>query len=757
MEWRRYVPVAERRAKARREMNKLRKKGRDIQPIEIEGRAIARSFWGKRWCDHLESFSDYANRLPRGRTYVRNGSVCHLAIRTGRIDAIVSGSELYDVTIRIDKLKAAAWKSVKSRCSGQIGSMLELLQGKLSREVMSVVTDRERGLFPKPGEIRFDCSCPDWASMCKHVASVLYGVGSRLDDRPESLFLLRGVDTEELIATEMTLPGDAATDDVLADDALAGIFDIDLDTGSDTGSDSGDAPPPAPKAPARLRKQARRRAAPAPGRQAPPAAGAGDLPASTVSAGRSRKAATRAARSQGRGSPRSRGIHGTCAQDSHTRRAWQESVSSRHGPKTDRRQGQGSPRSRGIHGTCAQDSLERRPWQDIPSSTQASATGRRKGSGCPRHQGRRLTPRHPAHRQMGGPAAPAERSLSRPIRRTARRLGSDRVPLGGHARPAQPAHPPAERPDGLSPAGGEVRKAGVTRERRPVNLLGQRHLQPYASTPASSRFAMTSESSEPQPTGAGRRDLSSRPGGAVTVTAAAPHSSSPRGRAILSVRDLHLAIAVRRQQTPILRGVLRPRLVVADEIVSGLDVSSQAQILALLRELRLDLDLALLFISHDLSVVRTVCDRVMVMLNGRAVEQGDCAAIFAAPRHPYTRRLLNATPLPEVDPDWVARTAENELGETLTMNVRDSVALVTGANRGVKARDYGLPTFNEVTKTDAIVDFQGKWSKKSKKPFHPARMRPFTGRAHGAAFGIPKTLAQVTRPACLLFNRPDHS
>ena len=290
MEWRPYVPVAVRRARARREMNKLRKKGKDVQPIEIEGRAIARSFWGKRWCEHLESFSDYANRLPRGRTYVRNGSVCHLAIRTGRIDAIVSGSELYDVTIRIDKLKAAIWKSVKSRCSGRIGSMLELLQGKLSRQVMSVVTDRERGLFPKPGEIRFDCTCPDWASMCKHVASVLYGVGSRLDDRPESLFLLRGVDTEELIATEMTLPGEAATEDVLADDALAGIFGIDLDIGSDTGSDAGDAPLPAPKAPAKKRKQTRRLAAPAPERQSPPAARTRGLPISTVSARRPRKA-----------------------------------------------------------------------------------------------------------------------------------------------------------------------------------------------------------------------------------------------------------------------------------------------------------------------------------------------------------------------------------------------------------------------------------------------------------------------------------
>ena len=292
MEWRKYVPVAARRARARREMNRLRKKGKDIQPIEIEGRTIARSFWGKRWCEHLESFSDYANRLPRGRTYVRNGSVCHLAIQPGRIDAIVSGSELYDVTIRIGKLKAAVWKSVRTRCSGQIGSMLELLQGKLSRQVMGVVTDRERGLFPKPGEIGFDCSCPDWASMCKHVASVLYGVGSRLDDLPESLFLLRGVDTAELIATEMALPGDAATDGALADDALAGIFGIDLDTDIDTGIGSEDAPPPAPKAPGKPRKQARRPAVSAPKRKAPPAAKARDLPVSTATAVRPRKAAS---------------------------------------------------------------------------------------------------------------------------------------------------------------------------------------------------------------------------------------------------------------------------------------------------------------------------------------------------------------------------------------------------------------------------------------------------------------------------------
>jgi uncharacterized Zn finger protein/DNA-binding transcriptional regulator YiaG len=237
-QWGRYVPVAERRAKARLEMEKLRKKGKNIQPISLDGRTIARSFWGKGWCDHLESFSDYANRLPRGRTYVRNGSVCHLDIRPGRIEAIVSGSELYNIVIRIKELKATTWASIKNTCSGHIGSLLELLQGKLSDQVMAIVTDRHHGLFPQPGEIALDCSCPDWADMCKHVAAVLYGVGSRLDSQPELLFLLRGVDAQELIATEMALPGAdvGVTDDILADEQLGAIFGIDFDTETDTHS-----------------------------------------------------------------------------------------------------------------------------------------------------------------------------------------------------------------------------------------------------------------------------------------------------------------------------------------------------------------------------------------------------------------------------------------------------------------------------------------------------------------------------------------
>ncbi|MDH4203539.1 MAG: SWIM zinc finger family protein [Phycisphaerae bacterium] len=230
--WRPYVPVAQRRAKALKKMEKLQKQGIHVQPVEIEGRTIARSFWGKAWCDHLESFSDYDNRLPRGRTYVRNGSVCHLEIKKSRIEAMVSGSELYKVEIAIKPLKSSLWKSIKQLCSGKIGSMLELLQGRLSDHVMSIVTHREQGLMPLPREISLKCSCPDWAVMCKHVAAVMYGVGSRLDAVPELLFTLRGVNADELITTDMALPVPSAqsSENVIADDKISDIFGIEMDT-----------------------------------------------------------------------------------------------------------------------------------------------------------------------------------------------------------------------------------------------------------------------------------------------------------------------------------------------------------------------------------------------------------------------------------------------------------------------------------------------------------------------------------------------
>ena len=230
--WKPYVPVAARRAKAAQQAKKLIKAGQASQPVSLKGRSIAISFWGKGWCTHLEAFSDFANRLPRGRSYVRNGSVCHLVIHAGRIEALVSGSSLYRVNVDIQSLSPAAWTTIKRKCSGEIGSLLELLQGRLSDQVMRVVTDRSTGLFPQPGQMTFACSCPDWATMCKHVAAVLYGVGSRLDEQPQLLFQLRAVDAAELIDTSLNLPtATESSQGRLANDKLGAIFGIDLVAG----------------------------------------------------------------------------------------------------------------------------------------------------------------------------------------------------------------------------------------------------------------------------------------------------------------------------------------------------------------------------------------------------------------------------------------------------------------------------------------------------------------------------------------------
>lgn len=198
-EWAPYVPVAKRRQQAAKKVKLLQKKGRVITPVVLEGRTIAQTFWGAAWCKHLESFSDFDNRLPRGRTYVRNGSVVDLQIAPGNITALVSGSTLYEVSIEIKPLSLKSWEDMIQQCSGQIDSLVGLLQGKLSPSVMKLITSKKSGLFPSPQQIQMDCSCPDGAGMCKHIAASLYGVGARLDQQPELLFVLRKVDHMELI------------------------------------------------------------------------------------------------------------------------------------------------------------------------------------------------------------------------------------------------------------------------------------------------------------------------------------------------------------------------------------------------------------------------------------------------------------------------------------------------------------------------------------------------------------------------------
>ena len=212
----------------------LRAEGHDPQPVSVRGRKIASTFWGESWCKNLEAYSDYENRLPRGRTYVRNGSVIDLSITAGTVSALVCGSDVYEIQIAIKPLETEKWKKIRSLCAGRIDSVVELLRGSISAGVMDIVTRKGKGLFPSPSEISLDCSCPDWATMCKHVAAALYGVGARLDEKPELLFELRGVDPAELIAEAATAAGRRrapAKSRALAESDVASVFGIEIDMG----------------------------------------------------------------------------------------------------------------------------------------------------------------------------------------------------------------------------------------------------------------------------------------------------------------------------------------------------------------------------------------------------------------------------------------------------------------------------------------------------------------------------------------------
>lgn len=233
--WAPYVSVAERRRKAEKAAAKARKAGADLSPIEPYRGAVTKTFWGKAWSDNLEAYGDYANRLPRGRTYVRNGSVIDLKIAAGEVQAQVMGSSLYQVAIKVTAVSVNQWQAISTDCAGSIDSLVELLQGKLSTAVMQRICTPRTGLFPAPKEISFNCSCPDSASMCKHIAAVLYGVGARLDQKPELLFSLRRVDAKDLVSQAgaglATSKKGPATGKVLDDSMLADVFGIEMDEG----------------------------------------------------------------------------------------------------------------------------------------------------------------------------------------------------------------------------------------------------------------------------------------------------------------------------------------------------------------------------------------------------------------------------------------------------------------------------------------------------------------------------------------------
>jgi uncharacterized Zn finger protein len=237
--------VGEKRASGKLALAKLLKRSkRTAEPVVVahRKREMTTTFWGKAWTQNLERYADMANRLPRGRAYLRNGSVLDLTIAAGRVEAYVAGSELYRVTIGLAPLKEARWHRLVTRCTGRIGSLVGLLRGELSADVLAVLTDAKDGLFPEPRELSLDCSCPDWADVCKHVAAVLYGVGLRLDARPELFFVLRQVDQAELLSSATASAvsrGRPAAGKRIAEDRLSAVFGIELEEAPVTRSGRG--------------------------------------------------------------------------------------------------------------------------------------------------------------------------------------------------------------------------------------------------------------------------------------------------------------------------------------------------------------------------------------------------------------------------------------------------------------------------------------------------------------------------------------
>ena len=222
--------VGELRFRASEQLRSLRKEGKEVAPVApISGNRIATTFWGRAWCDNLLRYSDFANRMPRGRKYVRSGSVVHLAVEAGRVRALVSGTDLYEIEIGIRPVPAGRWAALRTACSGEVGSLVALLSGEPPERVMDIVSRPGEGLFPAPDEIALDCSCPDWAAMCKHAAAALYGVGARLDHAPEQLFRLRGVSADELVGAAVEAASEAAAGEALASDDLSALFGVEIE------------------------------------------------------------------------------------------------------------------------------------------------------------------------------------------------------------------------------------------------------------------------------------------------------------------------------------------------------------------------------------------------------------------------------------------------------------------------------------------------------------------------------------------------
>lgn len=277
----RYVSVGEKRAKARRKLEQLKKKRPGIRPVVVEGNSLARTWWGKAWNGNLSKYADYSNRVGRGRSYVWHGAVLDLQISPGQVNALVQGSQQspYTVTMQIKPIGKAIWAEIRAACEGQFASLQELLEGRFPKGLAELFTAKGSGLFPSPKEIEFRCSCPDWAYMCKHVAAVLYGIGTRLDEDPSLFFVLRKVKMDDLItqavrdkSERLLKQAKKKTARVIDDADLGEVFGIEMEAAPITGGSGSKAAIVKPAAAARARGKARgkkagkKRTATSPGR-----------------------------------------------------------------------------------------------------------------------------------------------------------------------------------------------------------------------------------------------------------------------------------------------------------------------------------------------------------------------------------------------------------------------------------------------------------------------------------------------------------
>ncbi len=216
------------KALAAAKLAELKAEGSDVHPVTANGRNLAKKFWGKAWMRSLAELELYYNTLSQGRTYLRKGCVLDVRVSPGQIEALVMGEYLYHVHIEATPPDEDRVADLRERCAGQIGSWIDLLKGEVSDDLMSILSNPNSGLFPRPDEWNFSCACAAWADMCEHVAAVLYAFGVLLDDQPELLFTLRNMKAGDFIPAA-PVPTADGEDTLKADDGkLSDIFGIEL-------------------------------------------------------------------------------------------------------------------------------------------------------------------------------------------------------------------------------------------------------------------------------------------------------------------------------------------------------------------------------------------------------------------------------------------------------------------------------------------------------------------------------------------------